>query len=112
LSLADERGINVTAADVRKAADLREYFAKLVGPLPRDSERADATAAHAADRAQIGIAGEFNVVRLRDVGNQFVDEETRVSVAKRVVFETAVAAICRASAGLTIRAAISRIDEE
>ena len=52
---ADEVGINVSAANVREAADGADDFVELIGPLPRDGERADRAAACTGDGAVVGI---------------------------------------------------------
>lgn len=40
--LADQRRVNVTAADVGEAADVAEHFAELVRTFPRDREGTNA----------------------------------------------------------------------
>ena len=100
LGLADPRGVDVAAADVGEAADLREHLAELVGPFPRDGEGADRAAAHAADGALVGVVGELDGVLLRDEGQQLVDEELGVGAAERIVLEAAVAAVRAAHAGV------------
>lgn len=54
-ALPDEVGINVAATDVREAADSADDFVELIGPLPRDGERADRTGTRAGDGAVVGI---------------------------------------------------------
>src|SRR5215468_1735359 len=46
---ADHTGVGIAAANVGEAADVREHFAELVGPLPGNSERTDSATRHAAD---------------------------------------------------------------
>src|SRR5437867_9152794 len=57
--LPDERRVDVSAADVREAADVADDLAELIGPLPRHRERGDASRAGAANatvRREIGRA--------------------------------------------------------
>jgi hypothetical protein len=107
-SLADPRRIDIAAANVREAADLREHFTEGIGPLPSDGEGANRAATHAADGAQLGIVGEFHAKLLRHERQELTDEESRVGVAERVVFE---AAVVRSGGGRIRRGAVSRVDE-
>src|SRR5204862_7914884 len=102
---AEPRRIDIAAADVREAADLREQLAEGIGPLPSDGESADRAATHSADGAQLGILGEFHAKLLRHERQELVDEKSRIGVAERVVFEAAVAAVVRPDSGRVRRGA-------
>ena len=88
LRLANERGVNVSTADVREAADVAEHLAEGVGPFPRHCPRADAAAAVAAYSTSIGILCE--IVGLADLRDDFVEQELRAGVAERIIFEAAI----------------------
>jgi hypothetical protein len=109
LRFADERWVGVAAHEVHEATDRGEHFAKLVGALPRDGEGGDGAAAGAGDGAFFGIAGER--ILLRDFGQNFLEEETRVAVAEGVVFEAAVAG-ARAFFGRTLGRIVAGVDED
>src|SRR5262249_48773235 len=98
LIFADERGIDVAAAQAHVGADGAEDPAERVGTLPRRSEGTDGTAAGARDRAIIRVLRESDRpavggVLLLDLGEQLVDEEPRVVVAEAVVLVAAVEAV-------------------
>src|SRR5262245_51418870 len=49
LRLADQRGVIMAAANVCETANRRKHLPELIGPLPRDGERANATRTRAAN---------------------------------------------------------------
>lgn len=81
----DQRRIVVTSANIGKAANVAEDFAKLVGPLPGHCEGANTATADAANRPAIRIVGY--VVLLMDFGDNLLQEEGGVFVAQCVVFD-------------------------
>ena len=85
--LANQRWIDVPAPNVREAADVAEHLAKLIGPLPRDRERADAARTDTADRALVGIVGQIERMFLHGERQELVEQEPSVLVAQRVVFK-------------------------
>ena len=68
------------------------------GPLPRDGEGADAAAAQAGDRPARRVVAQLH--RLLDLGQDLLEQETRVLIGERVVLEAAIGAVvgedCRA----------------
>ena len=90
---ADQRRIDVAAADVGEAADVAEHLAESVGPLPGDGERADAARGDAANRPALGVVGQL--VLLADLRQDLLQQEPGVLVAERVVLEAAVAGLLR-----------------
>ena len=60
LVLADQRRIDVAAAQADVGADRAEDAAEGVGPLPRRRERADRAAAGAADAAVVAVLRELD----------------------------------------------------
>src|SRR6185295_2862499 len=108
---SNPRRIDVSASNVREAADLRQDLAEGIWPLPGNGKGADRSAAHAANGAQLGVVGEFHAKLLRHERQKLVDEKFRIRVAERVVFEAAVAAVVRARGGRIGRSAVAGIDE-
>src|SRR5207248_3840303 len=53
--LANLAWVDVAAADIREAADMRQHLAEHLRPLPGHGERADAAAADPADRPAVGV---------------------------------------------------------
>src|SRR5262245_47385851 len=89
--LANQRRIVVSAlapcgaaGDIREAADPRQHFAELVGPLPRNREGADPAAAAAGDRPARSVVPQLR--RLFYLGKNLLEEETGVLIRQRVVF--------------------------
>ena len=88
VSLSNERGIDMAAPDVREAADVTDYLAEGIGPLPCDGEGGDAPGAVSANGPAIGVVAQLH--GFPDFGNNLLDEKTGVLVAERVVFEAAI----------------------
>lgn len=89
LFLADESGIDVTAADIGEAANVADDLAEEVGPLPSDGEGADAAGTCSADNAAFGVFGEGEI--FTNFGEDFGLKHSGVGLVEGVVFDTAVA---------------------
>ena len=90
LVLADQRRIDVAAAQADIGADRAEDAAEGVGPLPGRGERADRSAAGAADAAVVAVVRELDRPAVGggfffDFGQEFVEQEPDVVVAQAVV---------------------------
>ncbi len=90
LGLADERGVNMAAAQIRIAADEAEHAAKNVGASPGRGEGGDAAGARSGNGDGVRIARQG--VLFGHFGQDLIDEEARVAIAQGVVFEAAVEA--------------------
>ena len=91
LGLTDQGVIVVSAANVGEAADVADDSAKLIGAFPCDGERTDASRTDAARTAACGIVGQFQLMSFAQTGQRFLNQEPCVLIAKRVIFEAAVA---------------------
>ena len=69
-----------------------------LGPLPRDGERGNRAAALAGDPAARGVAAQSD--GLFDFGKDLFEQEARVLIGERVVFEAAIVAWRLDAAGL------------
>ncbi len=87
--LANEGGVNVSAADVGEAADVADDLAEEVGSLPRDGEGANSAGAGSTNDTLLRVLGQ--VVGLAYFGKEFGFEHAGVSVAEGVVFHAAIA---------------------
>lgn len=89
--LADQRRVDMPAANIGEAANVTEHLAERVRPLPRHCERADSAGAHAAYAppccigAKVVLGGYFR--------NYLFQQEAGVSPAERIVFDAALAAV-------------------
>ena len=93
LGLADEGGQAVGALHGDEGADEAEDAVKLVGTVPGGHEGADGSGADAGDCVVVGVLRE--VVLFGDLGNQFLQQEARITVAEGIVFEDALEAVLR-----------------
>ena len=106
--LADEGGVIVAATDIRKAAHKTQHFPERIGTLPGDRPRADRAGTAATDRPQIRVVGQVVVdLHFRD---DLLQQESRVTVAERIVLDLARLIWKVVGYGLTRRDA--RVDEE
>ncbi len=80
--------IDVSAADVREAPDVREDLAELVRPLPGDRPGTDAPRTDAGRSP--GGPGRRSACRSFDLGQDLFEEEAGVLIGERVVLEAAV----------------------
>ena len=106
--LADKIGIGVATAQIYKAANGAEHAAELVRALPGGGETADASTARAAEPAHFRILADGPL--FFHLGNDFLQEKSRIAVAEAIVFQTAIAA----APGIFefLRRIISRIDKD
>ncbi len=93
LRLADESGQSVGAFHGNEGADKAEDAVKLVGTIPGGHEGADGSGTDAGDCVVVGVFRE--VVLFGNFGNQFFQQESRVTVAEGVVLEHALEAVLR-----------------
>ena len=91
LFLADECGIDVTAADIGEAADVADDIAEEVGPLPGDGEGADAAGTSSTDDTAFGVFCEGEI--FTNFGEDFGLKHAGVGLVEGVVFDTAVAGL-------------------
>src|SRR5205814_7615330 len=89
----DQAGQPIGAPEIAEAADPRDDATELIRTIPRGNERADAAGADAGDPVIVRILRE--VVALRDLGDELVDQEIREPRRERVVLEDALVAILR-----------------
>src|SRR5437867_8842266 len=120
-STTDERGIQIAArshrlavarraiADRCVAADATDHVAKPSRPFPRDGDGAIRPAARAANRSGFRVFGE--IIGLADLGQHFIDEETRVTVTERVVFGGAIVRVAAADLDILVTTRAGR-DED
>ena len=90
LGFANQRRVNLAAAQIRETADEAQHAMKGVGPVPCRRERSDTAGARAGDGAVVRIARKL--VQLGHFRQNLFDQKPRVAVAQPVVFETAVVA--------------------
>jgi len=84
----DQGGVGVPAPYVGEAAAVADHFAEGVGALPGHREGADASGADPADRPAGRVRDDG--IALLDLREQLLDQEARVPVAERVVFDAPV----------------------
>src|SRR4051794_16695196 len=78
----DHTGIAVAAADVREAADVTEYLAEHIGPLPGHGEGANGARAGSGDGPAGRVGAQIEVLgRLRQ---DFLLQKPSVLIAERV----------------------------
>ena len=94
----------------RVAPDQADHVAELIGPVPRDGERADGAAARPANRPPCGILRHR--VLLPDLGNQLIHEKARVRIRQRVVLRRAVVRVARPEVLRVSLAPLTRRDED
>ena len=76
--------------NVREAATVTDDFEKCIGALPGYGEGANASRTHPANRS-VGRVSDDAIMFL-DLRKQLLDQETRISIAERVVFDAPVVA--------------------
>ena len=86
--LAKQRGIDVAASEIGKAADARIHALEKVGSFPRRRKRTDSSGAGTADRVHRRIVR--NGVTLADFRNDFFEEKADVTVTETIVFQTSI----------------------
>src|ERR1700683_1584276 len=91
LGLADERRVDVAAAQIGEAADEAEHPVGGGRAVPGGGETGNAAGAGTGDGAIVGIVRK--VVAFSYFRQDLFDQETRIAIAQSVVFEIAVVAI-------------------
>ena len=113
LVLADQRRIDVPAAQADVGADRAEDAAERVGPLPGRGERGDRPAAGPGDAAVVAVAREPDrppvggLLRL-DLGQELLEQEPGVVVAQPVVLVAAIEPVHRLAVGALTRPGVTK----
>src|SRR5205823_2888272 len=91
LRFTNERRIIMAAANICETSNRRKNFAKLIGPFPRDRERANPARTRSASRAQFRIARDRQRILVRHERNRLLDQKLRIRAAERIIFKTSIA---------------------
>ena len=86
--LPNPRRVNVAASNIDETADMTDDFPEGIGALPGNREGADSARAIAADCSVLWLVAES--IGLCHLGEDFLEQETRVLPAEGIVFHTAV----------------------
>ena len=89
LRFSNQGRVNMSATQIRKASDRAQHFAKFIRALPRKRPGTNPSRTRPANRASVRVFGQ--IVLLLDVRQNFFEQKSRVSVAKRIIFKTPVA---------------------
>src|SRR5437764_5308249 len=85
----NERGIIVSTANVREAADMAQHSVERVRPLPRNGPGANSARTNAANRPAFGIFRD--AITLLHRWQNFFHEKPRVEIPQRIVLVAPIA---------------------